>query len=357
MGDVDDNLVEDALGYRHLLRRLLALLDRGQPRHRHAHGSLRQPDAGGTRARRPLLGDRDRGRQHARAPTGILHRCPNRVSLTSGAPASRRFAPASRRAAATSPARASRRTGYSWLRDGSFIADAMSRVGEVASAEAFFGWVARIVERGLGFEARYTLEGERDPTEWPHRQHDGWGLWLWALRQHAARHGGGEPLAGRSRGDGDPPGKRARGAVHRLVGGARGHARRDARLHRGGARRRPRSLARGGAAGREPARPSVPRLRLGRRDAARRSRRRRPPPPRRHLLRRRRVAAADRDARARRAGAAARSGWSGSLRTPHPTAACPSSRTTTCSTPRRTTTGWRSGGRRPLPSSGRTRCS
>ena len=82
--------------------------------------------------------------------------------------------------------------GYSWLRDGSFIADAMSRVGEVASAEAFFDWVARIVERGFGFEARYTLEGERDPSEWPHRQHDGWGLWLWALRQHAAVPGGGD---------------------------------------------------------------------------------------------------------------------------------------------------------------------
>lgn len=81
---------------------------------------------------------------------------------------------------------------YSWLRDGSFIADAMSRVGEAASAEAFFDWVARIVESGLGFDARYTLEGERDQSEWPHLQHDGWGLWLWALQQHAARHGGGD---------------------------------------------------------------------------------------------------------------------------------------------------------------------
>ena len=79
--------------------------------------------------------------------------------------------------------------GYSWLRDGSFIADAMSRVGEVESAEAFFDWVARIVGRGLGFEARYTLDGERDRSEWPHRQHDGWGLWLWAVRLHGRRHG------------------------------------------------------------------------------------------------------------------------------------------------------------------------
>ena len=81
--------------------------------------------------------------------------------------------------------------GFSWLRDGSFIADAMSRVGQVASAEAFFAWVARIVDAGLGFDARYTLAGERDQTDWPHRQHDGWGLWLWALRAHAARHGSG----------------------------------------------------------------------------------------------------------------------------------------------------------------------
>lgn len=77
---------------------------------------------------------------------------------------------------------------FSWLRDGSFIADAMSRVGEVESTEAFFDWAARIVDSGLGFEARYTLEGLRDPGEWPHLQHDGWGLWLWAIRTHCARH-------------------------------------------------------------------------------------------------------------------------------------------------------------------------
>ncbi len=78
---------------------------------------------------------------------------------------------------------------FSWLRDGAFIADAMSRAGETASAEAFHDWVARIVERGLGFETRYTLAGERDEGEWPLRQHDGWGLWLWALREHCRRHG------------------------------------------------------------------------------------------------------------------------------------------------------------------------
>ena len=79
--------------------------------------------------------------------------------------------------------------GFSWLRDGSFIADAMSRVGEVESAEAFFAWVARIVESGKGYDARYQLDGERDPATWPHRQNDGWGLWLWAMREHCERHG------------------------------------------------------------------------------------------------------------------------------------------------------------------------
>ena len=78
---------------------------------------------------------------------------------------------------------------YSWLRDGSFIADAMSRVGEVESAEAFFDWVARIVAAGRGFDARYTLAGERDGSSWPHSQYDGWGLWLWAMRVHCERHG------------------------------------------------------------------------------------------------------------------------------------------------------------------------
>jgi len=79
--------------------------------------------------------------------------------------------------------------GFSWLRDGSFIADAMSRAGEVASAEAFFDWVARIVAGGPGFNTRYTLDGRRDESDWPAVQHDGWGLWLWAARTHCARHG------------------------------------------------------------------------------------------------------------------------------------------------------------------------
>jgi isomaltose glucohydrolase len=74
---------------------------------------------------------------------------------------------------------------FAWLRDGSFIADAVSRSGEIASAEAFFDYVSRLE----GFDARYTLEGDRDRGEWPLVQHDGWGLWLWAVRNHCGRHG------------------------------------------------------------------------------------------------------------------------------------------------------------------------
>jgi GH15 family glucan-1,4-alpha-glucosidase len=85
--------------------------------------------------------------------------------------------------------------GYSWLRDGAWIADAMSRAGDVESAERFFDWCAQTVlgrradvEAGGYLDARYTLGGADDVTDWPHRQHDGWGLWLWALRGHVDRH-------------------------------------------------------------------------------------------------------------------------------------------------------------------------
>lgn len=103
----------------------------------------------------------------------------------------------------------------SWLRDGVFIADAMSRAGERASAEAFFGWCARLlteradaveslIERhGAGeaiapdehLHARYTLDGGDVPGAWPNFQLDGYGAWVWALAGHLDRHGGDdEPL-------------------------------------------------------------------------------------------------------------------------------------------------------------------
>jgi len=93
---------------------------------------------------------------------------------------------------------------YCWLRDGSFIAHAMDRVGEHGSARAFFQWVDGTVRRHawkvdraldklkagqlLGnddyLHTRYTLEGEESASEWENFQLDGYGTWLWALAKH-----------------------------------------------------------------------------------------------------------------------------------------------------------------------------
>ncbi len=98
---------------------------------------------------------------------------------------------------------------YSWFRDGAFIADAMSRAGEVASAEAFFAWCARVleargeqiealiarrragvtIETGEFLHARYTVDGRETGEEWTDFQLDGYGAWLWALDEHRQRHG------------------------------------------------------------------------------------------------------------------------------------------------------------------------
>lgn len=97
---------------------------------------------------------------------------------------------------------------YSWLRDGAFIADAMSRAGHVSSAEAFFAWCDRVlrarearIEDLLARHAagavigaadflptRYTVDGEEVGEDWWEFQLDGYGAWLWALDAHARRH-------------------------------------------------------------------------------------------------------------------------------------------------------------------------
>jgi isomaltose glucohydrolase len=99
---------------------------------------------------------------------------------------------------------------YSWFRDGAFIADAMSRVGEVVSADAFHGWctqvlldrrerVERLVAKAAAGEpvlddehlhTRYTLDGRESDEPWENFQLDGYGTWLWALDQHRRRHDG-----------------------------------------------------------------------------------------------------------------------------------------------------------------------
>lgn len=99
--------------------------------------------------------------------------------------------------------------GYSWFRDGAFIADAMSAGGDAASAEAFFGWCARVIETRRDDVARivaaaesgtplpdtamlptrFTFDGLDGADEWWDFQLDGYGIWLWALGAHVDRHG------------------------------------------------------------------------------------------------------------------------------------------------------------------------
>ena len=82
---------------------------------------------------------------------------------------------------------------YCWFRDGAFIAEALSRTGNVEGVASFFDWCARIVRAAPGgpWDARYRLDGKHDDVSWwPHRQLDGLGLWVWAMRNHVARHGG-----------------------------------------------------------------------------------------------------------------------------------------------------------------------
>jgi GH15 family glucan-1,4-alpha-glucosidase len=97
---------------------------------------------------------------------------------------------------------------YCWLRDGSFTAYAMDLVGESASAQRFHDWTAqavnarqdlvtRAIEKLGGGEplnsgdylhTRFTLSGEDSTDEdWPNHQLDGYGTWLWALREHSLR--------------------------------------------------------------------------------------------------------------------------------------------------------------------------
>lgn len=99
--------------------------------------------------------------------------------------------------------------GYSWFRDGSFIAEAASRSGAADSATAFHQWCARVLtdradrvehlvaavrrgerpDEGEYLATRYTLDGQdTGDTGWWDFQTDGYGTWLWALTEHLSRH-------------------------------------------------------------------------------------------------------------------------------------------------------------------------
>jgi GH15 family glucan-1,4-alpha-glucosidase len=96
---------------------------------------------------------------------------------------------------------------YSWLRDGTFIAYSMDRVGEFESAEKFYRWVHQVIVRHHGklerllekyhrgdelnrkdfLPCRYTLEGNEVNDDWPTFQLDGYGTWLWGFSEHIRR--------------------------------------------------------------------------------------------------------------------------------------------------------------------------
>lgn len=99
--------------------------------------------------------------------------------------------------------------GYSWFRDGAFIADGVSSAGAVESASRFFDWCQRMlverrsrisdiveaaaVGRPLSDEhmlpTRFTMEGAEGDDDWWDFQTDGYGTWVWAAVAHAERHG------------------------------------------------------------------------------------------------------------------------------------------------------------------------
>lgn len=94
--------------------------------------------------------------------------------------------------------------GYSWLRDGMWIARSMDLVGEHASATAFHTWVARTMMRYEDhinrllqkiidndpltetdyLPTRFTVDSELGNDEWTDFQLDGYGAWLWGLVHH-----------------------------------------------------------------------------------------------------------------------------------------------------------------------------
>ena len=99
--------------------------------------------------------------------------------------------------------------GYSWFRDGAFIAEGASRYGDAEGAAAFHRWCADVLAKrsdqvdalvarsGRGehipvadmLPTRYTIDGGVGNDPWWDFQLDGYGTWLWALAAHTDRHG------------------------------------------------------------------------------------------------------------------------------------------------------------------------
>lgn len=98
--------------------------------------------------------------------------------------------------------------GYSWFRDGMWIAHSMDCVGEHDSATAFHRWAANTIqqhahkidvllekiERGQPLKetdylpTRFTIDGAIGQDNWTDFQLDGYGAWLWGAVQHCQNH-------------------------------------------------------------------------------------------------------------------------------------------------------------------------
>ena len=98
--------------------------------------------------------------------------------------------------------------GYSWLRDGTWIAYSMDCIGEHSSATAFHRWVAktlhryetqvadliRKVEQNITLveadylPTRFTVDSDLGQEDWPNFQLDGYGAWLWGAVEHCTHH-------------------------------------------------------------------------------------------------------------------------------------------------------------------------
>ena len=92
---------------------------------------------------------------------------------------------------------------YSWFRDNSWIAYAMSLSGEIRSAERFHDWASSVIiknekkilkaidksKKGIPIgkdfiHARYTIYGNQTEVKWNNLQFDGLGVWLWSISNH-----------------------------------------------------------------------------------------------------------------------------------------------------------------------------
>ena len=98
--------------------------------------------------------------------------------------------------------------GYSWLRDGTWIAYGMAAVGQTESARAFHQWASRTLigyankvdlllakiaqDEALNdadfLPTRFELDGHIGQEEWPDFQLDGYGTWLWGLVEFVRTH-------------------------------------------------------------------------------------------------------------------------------------------------------------------------